>query len=563
MAAFAGVVAIASHEAPAAQPAGNAGTPVMQVCSFAPAATNRSGHVQAVDPVPRAAPKPSLAKPPLAGPVLVLRPAAPPVPVRLGKRLLWYIPNRLIDLVDIFRLRLRVGPGLAANMRITDYGAFYMGEYHSIYAGLPGPRNPHYVRWPVGLEGMKGIVLGGVDATDDVPYGPEYGPTEVDVGLHLLLVGADVGIDPLEIADFLSGFLLVDIEGDDYPRPRGPEAQRSSGVSRGSARNMFQVNEKPPIFHSFAERLDYLQTNVQERVSRPVRTVDEYFAPDAQQLAPVPDSRLRLGIYAEFIGGQGTEFAFKPDVDLDVAVPNLENRLHVFVQSGQADDLPGRSLSETEERGLTLGARQALRKYSISADAGVRASWPPRAYARLTWHPQYEYEQWSFRPQQRFFYDTRDKLGALSTLNVDRWLGGRREYYAGSVSSAKYLPFKEQGSDTENIPPGEVVPYEGDLTWEQTFRLGRVHRMIEDRACGGLYDRRDVASGGDVSVSMFGIGSKVDAYRMTVGMRRPLYREWIFWEAEPGLEWTHENDFDPAFRLTLGIDMLFWGPAGR
>jgi len=46
-----------------------------------------------------------------------------------GTRLLWYAPNRILDLLDMFRLRLRIGPGLAANVRMTDYGAFYIGHH--------------------------------------------------------------------------------------------------------------------------------------------------------------------------------------------------------------------------------------------------------------------------------------------------------------------------------------------------------------------------------------------------------------------------------------------------
>lgn len=499
-------------------------------------------------------------------PALVHAPPAGTYPeAALGSKLLWYVPNRLIDFADIFRLRVRFGPGLAAGMRFTDFGAFYAGEYRSVYAGLPGPRNPHYVRLPAGVECLKGVAFGGVDATDDTPYGPAYGPTEVDFGAHLLIVGADVGVDPLEIADFLYGFVLFDLERDDYPRPRKEGPVMTSAVSRETARGMFRLDEKPAGFESWTARLDYLHTNVQQRVSRPVRATDEHFAPRSLQREEVPDSRLRLGLYSEFVGGRKNELTIKPDADIDVTLPNLENRLHVFVQSARADDLPGKSLLAHSSRGLILGMRRLIEDCAISADAGLRATWGvPRAYARLTWHPMFGFEQWSLRPQQRIFFDTRDNLGSLSTLYVDRWLGDGREYYVGSISSAKYLPFKERdGIDPAGIEPGEYVPRDEDLTWEQTFRLGRVRKMLEKRADAGMYERRDIASGGDLSASVFGTGSHVDTYRFTVGIRRPLYQDWIVWEVEPGLEWAVESGYDTAFRITLGVDMLFWGPPGK
>ena len=98
--------------------------------------------------------------------------ASAPARVSIGRRLLWYVPNRCMDLLDIFRFRVRLGPGLAAGVRVTDFGAFYIGEYYSLYGGLPGPRNPHYLRLPVGAERLKGIVFCGVNATDDTLYVP-------------------------------------------------------------------------------------------------------------------------------------------------------------------------------------------------------------------------------------------------------------------------------------------------------------------------------------------------------------------------------------------------------
>ena len=135
--------------------------------------------------------------------------------VSFGHRLLYYVPNRILDVVDLLRLRGRVGPGLAAGLRVTEYASFYGGTYRSVYAGLPGPRYPEKFRWPFGREELKGIVFCGVDATDDTSHGPGYSATEMIVGAHLLLVGLDVGMDPVELGDLLAGLLMFDPRGDD------------------------------------------------------------------------------------------------------------------------------------------------------------------------------------------------------------------------------------------------------------------------------------------------------------------------------------------------------------
>ncbi len=152
------------------------------------------------------------------------QPATPSSPARmveaepeqgLGHKVLWYVPNRLLDLVDIFRFRLRAGPGLAANVRLTDYADVYIGTYYTAFVGLPGPRMQPAIRPPWGMEYEKGLKLMGVDATDDLAHEPGYSPTEFNAGLQLLILGVEIGFDPVEFGDFFSGFVMIDLRGDD------------------------------------------------------------------------------------------------------------------------------------------------------------------------------------------------------------------------------------------------------------------------------------------------------------------------------------------------------------
>jgi hypothetical protein len=45
--------------------------------------------------------------------------------------------------------------------------------------------------------------------------GPGYSWTEIGLSLHLLIIGADVDVDPVEAVDFLAGFLTLDPRHDD------------------------------------------------------------------------------------------------------------------------------------------------------------------------------------------------------------------------------------------------------------------------------------------------------------------------------------------------------------
>lgn len=136
--------------------------------------------------------------------------------VSIGHALLWYLPNRLLDLADIFRFRLRVGPGFALGVRPTKLAQVYLGSYVSVYAGLPGPRGRQKPKSPIGLETRSGIALSVLEAIVDSNISPDYSDTEFSASAQLLLVGADVGIDPVEIADFIAGLFFLGVRPDDY-----------------------------------------------------------------------------------------------------------------------------------------------------------------------------------------------------------------------------------------------------------------------------------------------------------------------------------------------------------
>jgi hypothetical protein len=131
-------------------------------------------------------------------------------------RVATYLPCRVLDLLDVVRLRARVGPGAAVGIRATEAVDFFVGSYWSFYAGLPGPRGRRMPKLPVGLEALTGVELSAVDLTMGGAVGPGYSATEFGIGIHTLLVGVDAGLDPVELADFFTGLFLIDLRDDDF-----------------------------------------------------------------------------------------------------------------------------------------------------------------------------------------------------------------------------------------------------------------------------------------------------------------------------------------------------------
>jgi len=132
----------------------------------------------------------------------------------LSHRLLFYIPNRIFDVFDLVRARVRVGPGFAIDGRVTKYGDVYAGSYSTLFVGIHGPRMKPRVPWPIGFESRTGIKATSV--ANAATKGPPYGYGEVGAGFQAAIIGVDVGVDPVEVLDLILGFFLIDLTGDDF-----------------------------------------------------------------------------------------------------------------------------------------------------------------------------------------------------------------------------------------------------------------------------------------------------------------------------------------------------------
>ena len=151
-----------------------------------------------------------------AGPALAQESGGEPAAVttvKIGHKLLFYLPNRLFDLLDIARLRVRVGPGFAGSARATKPLSATVGFYSAVWAGIPGPRGKRTISLPVGFESMAGAKVSVADAAADGGF--YYGNLEFGLGGQFLILGADVGIDPGEFLDFFGGLILIDFREDD------------------------------------------------------------------------------------------------------------------------------------------------------------------------------------------------------------------------------------------------------------------------------------------------------------------------------------------------------------
>jgi len=97
---------------------------------------------------------------------------------------------------------------------IGRYGGMWLEKSRELM--LPGWSNRDGARSPIQRESLTGAVS--LDGSAD---GWEH---ELSVGLHVVLLGAEVAVRPWQIVDFFAGLFGYDPSGDDVPVDAGDDA---------------------------------------------------------------------------------------------------------------------------------------------------------------------------------------------------------------------------------------------------------------------------------------------------------------------------------------------------
>ena len=154
----------------------------------------------------------------------------------IADKLLLYIPNRIIDFMDMFSLNLGFGPKIKAEFRVTR--AFSFGSGIGVSALMVKDYNRQYgFALENGWDGYFTCVF--AEDTERKPttrlvkefWYHEAGFPNPNSEIYNIYTGArdywELGVDaaflvdvhfalhPIDIADFLSGWFFVDLKGDD------------------------------------------------------------------------------------------------------------------------------------------------------------------------------------------------------------------------------------------------------------------------------------------------------------------------------------------------------------
>lgn len=297
-------------------------------------------------------------------------------------------------------------------------------------------------------------------------------------------------------------------------------------------------------------RWDALHDSFHASVQRRVEAVDSWFVAEGMKTTPVPPPRFRLGTFGSVETGAGTNGSFSVtplvDGDIEIRLPNAEKRLRLLVTTTDPTMVPEEGL-ENQDTSLRVGVMRDWWE-SLNATVGVKARIPPDLYAKLSWGSRYGVGPVLIYPYQKVYWEASEGFGEVSSVMADYWRGELDFKYSASLKWSEAL--EERNAHAQS-----------GWLWEQSFGCLYVRSLLDETDYGRRVRGGDIANGGGVRVYVSGGLDSVALYRLSLFTKKRIFSDWLFQYIVPEVEWRKEHDWEANYRLTVGVEALFWGPS--
>jgi hypothetical protein len=318
------------------------------------------------------------------------------------------------------------------------------------------------------------------------------------------------------------------------PSTAASRAQRFRPTAR-STREILELSADAPRALDFSQRIDQVHDRIYAFGQGLVEATDHGFAANDKPLKPVPAAPFRLSTTLEVIDRAD---GVRPDIDLDFDIalnlPNLEERLRVFVTS---DSLDSGTRERREDSRLRAGLRYQLLS-NLDFDVGVRIALPPVAFTALRWSREVPLGSWDFYPLVKLFAETEQSVGYALGATFDRWSG---RHLLRSSTFAKWRHDR------------------GHTQWSHTFVYARAHELLVPDRYGSYIGAKDIGRGwGLAAQTSGGTTRQVDRYEASLFYHNRTPTRWLYWFAEPFVRWERRWNWSADPGIRIGVDALFW-----
>ncbi len=285
----------------------------------------------------------------------------------------------------------------------------------------------------------------------------------------------------------------------------------------------------------FTRWLDQAHETWYRRMDNAVRTVDVKWLSESSSYDPEL-STFRLKTLAR-AGGRSREKDTEIKVYFrgDLALPGLEDRLHLILENADKESLPG-SDPMRQADDTRLGLRtiwNSLEDNELEIGGGLK--WRhsnPVAYAELEWRGERRLGDGKMRLCPRAFYFSDEGFGQMTTFSWTKPVGERKFFQIRTAERSS------EGTDF--------------VEFEQSFRFAWL------RSGKG----RGWVAQASIFPHLASSDWSWDDSLVNLTWRDALYRKWIYYTITPQVQFPKEDEYQARPSIRIGLEILFGGKIG-
>lgn len=286
---------------------------------------------------------------------------------------------------------------------------------------------------------------------------------------------------------------------------------------------------------------DQSQQNITNRLFRFSSYVDNFYStPEFEN--ENKQSRMRVS-FANTIQRHENP-SYKPRLNLSLALPNTQQRLKLRLQSISDNELadetneesPGESniIDSVAKNSFStaLGIVLLANKYAdIQSDIGVKLRTPPNPFSKLRIRRSFHFYAWELRLTETFLWQKSDGKSATSRMNIEYPIN--EKYFFRTSTRLTYW-------DEDSY----ISALQAFTIFEQKSPLSVIAYSIGANG-QNENDTHDLKH------------SQVNNYWAELRYRKNFYKDWLFYETNPGLIFPKSNDYHLQPRLTVKLEAIY------
>lgn len=288
-----------------------------------------------------------------------------------------------------------------------------------------------------------------------------------------------------------------------------------------------EVPSTPPLLLKKAEETHIAVSHSLESMAR---NIDAFFAAD-QTFQESTRSYARVRIDTKL--DNDLQIGFDGDVRVKIDLPRTERKLKLLIESddttrtGVPDRLDDTPIDVVRRQDYLLSIERVneVNKWDVRPAAGIKMRWIPDPFLRLRATRYHDLSGWLMRTAGSVFWFTSDGLGANTTLDFDRPVGDMMFFRSSTIlrwqENDQFLTAEQQLSMYHRLDPKHYLVYQ----------VGARANQDPDWA--------------------------MQQYFVAVHYRKNVYKNWLFLELIPQIDYRVERDFEALPSITLRLEGVF------